>query len=57
MTWIAFACLQHLRLAGQGRTRPGEMWTRRPGRPPQPSLPAIRRAIIGRLFTHLMPHV
>ena len=27
------------------------------GPPPQPSLPAIRRAIIGRLFTHIMPHV
>ena len=37
-------------------TRPGKMRTRRPGPPPQPNLPDIRRAIVGRLFAHLMPY-
>ena len=57
MTCSAFAYLQHLRLAEQSRMGRGKMRTRRPGPPPQPSLPAIRRAIIGRLFAHLMPYV
>ena len=41
--------------AGRGR---GKMNRRhRPGPPPQPSLPAIRRAIIGRLFAFQLPDV
>ena len=56
MTCSEFARLQHLRLAEQSRTRPGEMRIHRPGPPPQPSLSDIRRAIIGRLFAHLMPY-
>ncbi len=54
MTCIAFAYLQHLRLAEHRRTRRGKMRTRQPGPPPSPSLPALCPAIIGRLFVHLV---
>ena len=55
MTCIAYAYLQHLRLAGQNRTGPGKMHPHVPGPPPSPSLPAVRRAIIGRLFASFAP--
>ena len=57
MCCVAFAFLQHLRLAGQIPTGRGKMSRRNPGPPPQPSLPAVRRAVIARLFTRLRPHV
>jgi SRSO17 transposase len=53
MTCIACAFLQHLRLAGQPRTGRKKTRLRRAGLPPQPSLPAVRRAIIGRLFANM----
>ena len=53
MSCIAHAYLRHLRLAGPRRTGPGEMRPHVPGPPPSPSLPAVRRAIMGRLFVHL----
>jgi SRSO17 transposase len=56
-TCIAFAFLQHLRLkAVHGR---GERRTPRPagGPPPQPSLPAVRRAVMARLFAQLAGQV
>lgn len=53
MTRIAFAYLQHLRLAGHCKAGGGKMPTHLPGPPPQPSLPAVRRAIAARLFEHL----
>jgi SRSO17 transposase len=52
MTCIAFAYLQHLRLAGRRSTGQGKMPRRDPGPPPTPSLPAVRRAVIARLFAH-----
>ena len=57
MSCIAFAYLQDLRLAGQRRTGRKKTRTLQPGPPPQPSLPALRRAIIGRLFAPLVPPV
>ena len=57
MSCIAFAYLQDLRLAGQRRTGGKKTRTLQPGPPPQPSLPALRRAIIGRLFAPLVPPV
>ena len=50
MTCIAYAYLQHLRLAGQHQAGRGKIRPGKPGPPPRPSLPAVRRAIIGRLF-------
>ena len=57
MTCIAFAYLQHLRLAGQRPAGWGKTSRCVPGPPPSPSLPAIRRAIIGRLFADLVPPI
>ena len=57
MTCIACTCLQCLRRAGHRRTGWGKTWPRNPGPPPSPSPPALRRAIIGKLFTHLAPPV
>jgi len=57
---IAFARLQHLRLAehrrqaGRGWETPRRVPGRVPGPPPSPGLPAVRRAIAGRLFAHLV---
>jgi SRSO17 transposase len=53
MSCITCAYLQHLRLAAHRRTRRGKMWTPLPGPSPSPSLPAVRRAILDRLFSHL----
>lgn len=57
MTCIACAYLQHLRLTEHRRTGRGKMTTCLPEPPPSPSLPAMRRAIIGRLFASLVPPV
>jgi SRSO17 transposase len=57
MSCIAFAYLQYLRLAGQRRSGRKKTRAHQPGPPPQPSLPALRRAIIGRLFAPLVPPV
>ena len=57
MTCIAYASLQHLRLAGQNRTGPGENAPHVPGPPPSPSLPAVRRAIMAKLFAPTKPPV
>ena len=57
MACIAYAYLQHLRLSeprGSGRGK-NEAVPVRP--PPSPSLPAVRRAIIGRVFEWLIPPV
>jgi hypothetical protein len=54
MTCLAFAYLQHLRLAGQRSMVLGKMLRRVPAPPPSPSLPAVRRAIMARLFVHLV---
>ena len=54
-TCIACACLQHLRLAGQNRTGWGELHSHVPGPPPTPSVPAVRRAVVGRLFAPFAP--
>ena len=62
MTSVACAYLQQVRLPAAGsprRATPGgaekKTGTRRAGPPPQPSLPAVRRAIMGRLFLSLRP--
>ncbi len=58
MTCVAFAYLQHLRLAEAPPDEAGgKISTHVPGPPPSPSLPAVRQAIIGRLFMHLVPPV
>src|SRR4051794_5352026 len=57
MTCIAFAYLQHRRLAGHHSTGPGKNAPRVPGPPPSPSLPAVRRAIIRRLFLPVVASV
>ena len=54
MTCVAFAYLQDLRLAGQRSIGSGKMPRRVPGPPPSPSLPAVRRAIMARLFADLV---
>jgi SRSO17 transposase len=53
MTCIACAYLQHLRLAAHRRMSQGKMPTPMPGPLPSPSLPAVRRSILDRLFAHL----
>jgi hypothetical protein len=45
MTMIAFAFLQHLRLGARGKSDAGS-----PGPPPQPTLPAVRRVLVERLW-------
>ena len=57
MACIAYAYLQRLRLAGQNRTGPGENAPHVPRPPPSPSLPAIRRAIMAKLFAPTAPPV
>ena len=57
MACVAFAHLQHLRLAGHPRSGPGETPRRLPGPPPSPGLPAARRAIVRRPLAHLAPPV
>ncbi len=52
MSCIAFAYLQHLRLAEARRTARGKR-RRAPGPPPSPSLPAVRRVVMARLFAGL----
>lgn len=54
MTCIAVAYLQHLRLAEQRSTGPGEMSGQVPEPPPSPNLPALRRTIMARLFADLV---
>ena len=51
MAMIAFAFLQHLRL-GQASGR-GKSATGTPGPPPQPTLPAVRRMLLERLWCTL----
>src|SRR4029078_1530629 len=50
MTMIAYAFLQHRRLAQAGRKK------RINGPPPQPSLPAVRHAIVDLILRPLSPH-
>lgn len=57
MTCIACAYLQHLRLAEHRRTGRGKNKASPSGPLLSPSLPAVRRAIIGRLFAKLIPPV
>lgn len=58
MACIAYAYLQHLRLAGHRRqTGPGEIKAHVPGPPPSPSLPTVRRAIMTKLFACLAPPI
>ena len=57
LTCIACAYLQHLRLAQSDRTDGGKTRAGLPGPLPSPSLPAVRQAIIGRLFVGLIPPV
>lgn len=54
MTCIAYAYLQQLRVARRGR---GKMHSHVPKPLPSPSLPAIRRAIMAKLFAPLAPAV
>jgi SRSO17 transposase len=49
MTMIALAFLQHLRREGGGKSSPGSP----PGPPRQPTLPAIRRMLLERLWRAL----
>ena len=47
MTMIAFCFLQHLRLEERGKIGAG---TPPPGPPPRPTLPAVRRMLLERLW-------
>jgi SRSO17 transposase len=57
MACIACAYLQHLRLSEASQTDRGKRTFRYPLPPPAPSLSAVRRAIIARLFEPLIPPV
>ena len=57
MACIAFAYLQHLRLKAVHRRGKRRQPLTAGGPPPQPSLPAVRRAVMARLFARLAGQV